>query len=532
MSNIRNKSKNKKAQPLEEISEEKIDQIMRDITLKRPRNPYTQFVLNEINVMKSKNKDLKINIQELSANLSEKWKKVKESEKKKYAKIYEEEKAKYTADLQLVSHYLFKDFNETVRRAPTAYRIFLNQKLIEGFDQGSDPKEVKKAAASEWAKMSDDERKVYINKKKENDNWFLKAEKMKKVSPIALFIQKKIQEAKEKHKEPPSLKEIAPAWKKLSKNEKKSYEKYAQDLNDEKEKLQDIYDIVHGVKPKRPAGAFRIFLQEKAKNNELKNLNDGHEMWNKLNEEEKEEYLTKSHRCLLAYRYKMMLYTRKIKKILPKRPKTALTQFLKEKKGQKPASGENWLSFWITVYNNLPKEKKKKYEEKAQKAKEIYERKMLQFQDKVFDMPLKPLSGFILYVQERLPDLKKEKPDEKNKDLLRQIAKEWQEEKDLDQSKYNKKAEKDKKRFKKQLAEFQKLGYYTRIKDTAEENDDDKKREKGKSMKKRSISKAGSQKTKKNRISMSKSKTQRIKVVSRSRGKKEQKVGKSQKSKK
>ena len=66
------------------------------------------------------------------------------------------------------------------------------------------------------------------------------------------------------------MKEIAPAWKKLPKNEKKSFEKYAQELNEEKEKLKDIYDIVHGVKPKKPAGAFRIFLQEKAKNNEIK----------------------------------------------------------------------------------------------------------------------------------------------------------------------------------------------------------------------------------------------------------------------
>ena len=66
----------------------------------------------------------------------------------------------------------------------------------------------------------DEEKKVYTKKKKENDNWFLKAEKIRKIAPIALFIHKKIEEAKEKHKEPPALKEISPAWKKLSKNEK------------------------------------------------------------------------------------------------------------------------------------------------------------------------------------------------------------------------------------------------------------------------------------------------------------------------
>ena len=272
-SKSKNKSKGKNSSITSTLEdEEKVDQIMKDITLKRPRNAYTQFVLNESEKIKSKNDDAKINLKEFSATCAEKWKTLGNAEKKKYEKLYEEEKVKYKNDLELVRHYLFKDFNDTVRRSPTAYRIFLNEKLREGFEKGSDPKEVKKEAASEWAKMSNEEKQVYKDKKKENDNWFQKAQKIKKITPIALFIQKKIDEAKESHKEPPQLKEIAPAWKKLSKNEKKSFEKYAQELNEEKEKLQDIYEITHGVKPKRPKGAFRILLQEKAKNNEIKSL--------------------------------------------------------------------------------------------------------------------------------------------------------------------------------------------------------------------------------------------------------------------
>ena len=125
--------------------------------------------------------------------------------------------------------------------------------------------------------------------------------------------------------------------------------------------MQDIYEIFHGIRPKKPVGAFRIFLQEKAKKNEMKSFKEVHAMWNNLSEEEKEEYLTKSHRCLLAYRYKKMIYNKKIKKILPKRPKGALQQYLKEKKGQKPANGEKWIVYWRTVFENLPKEKKEKY---------------------------------------------------------------------------------------------------------------------------------------------------------------------------
>ena len=528
----RNKSHSKQSNEIQLESNDKIDQIIKDITLKRPRNPFTQFVLNEVVQLKTKNKNKAIVIKELNAKCAEKWKKLKDSEKKKYIKLFEEEKAKYKADLELVRHYLFKDLNDnSLLHAPTAYRIYLNEKLRDGFEQGLDPKEIQKKASNEWSQMSEVEKKKYLDKKKENDNWFSKAEKINKITPISLFIQKKIEEAKEKHKEPPSLKDIAPAWKKLSKNDKKPYEKYAQTLNEEKRKLQDIYEIVHGIRPRKPAGAFRIFLQEKAKNNEIKSFKDSYEMWNNLSQEEKEEYLTKSHRCILAYRYKKMIYNKKIKKILPKRPRGALQQYLKEKKGQKPANGEKWIVYWRTVYENLPKEKKEKYKEKANKAKEIYDRKMSKFQDKVFDMPKKPISGFSLYVRDRMHDLKKEKPDETTNDLIRQIAKEWQEEKNVDQKLYNKYSEKDKKRFKKQLKEFQKFGYYTKSHGDNSENDEDEDEKKEKDKKKKSNSKACSQKTKKNKNSSSSSKIQK-KIRSISKSKKGQKVGKSQRSKK
>ena len=515
----RNKSKSRSKKTRESImTDEKIDQIMKDITLKRPRNPYTQFFLSEVASYKTKNKDAKIDLQEFGQTCAEKWKKMKDGEKKKYSKQFEDEKVKYKSDIELVRHYLFRDFNDTISRSPTAYRIFLNERLREGFEQNLDPKDVRKEAGSKWAQMTEEEKKVYVDKKKENDNWFIKAEKIRKITPIALFIQKKIQEAKEKHKEPPALKEIAPAWKKLPKNEKKSFEKYAQELNEEKEKLKDIYDIVHGVKPKKPAGAFRIFLQEKAKNNEIKTLKEGQELWKKLSEDQKEEYLTKSHKCLLAYRYKKMIYNKKIKKMLPKKPKGPFQAFLKEKKGQKPAKGENMLSFWKKVYDGFSDAQKKKYVEKAEKDKERYDRQMSKFQDKVFDMPKKPHSGFNLYVQDRMPDLKKAKPNAQVTVLLRQIAKEWKEGKDVDTKQYNKNAEKDKRRFKKQLKEFQKMGYYTKEKAESEEETEDKSK---KSQKKKSSSKA----------STKKSKSQRPKSKSKSK-KKSQNVASTKKSKK
>ena len=172
------------------------------------------------------------------------------------------------------------------------------------------------------------------------------------------------------------------------------------------------------------------------------------------------------------------------------------------------------------MFDGLSEAQKKKYVEKAEKAKEKYDKQMLQFQDKVFDMPKKPHSGFNLFVADRMPDLKKEKPNVQTSILLKQIAKEWSDGKDVDQKLYNKNSERDKKRFKKQLKEFQKMGYYTKDKSEEETEEDDRSK---KSKKKRSSSKS-SKKSKK-------SKTQKSKSRSKST-KKSQNVSNTKKSKK
>ena len=60
---------------------------------------------------------------------------------------------------------------------------------------------------------------------------------------------------------------------------------------------------------------------------------------------------------------------------MPKKPANAYGYFLKEKKGIKLRKGENPLKYWREEFENLPKDKKKKYVEKADKDKERYKKK-------------------------------------------------------------------------------------------------------------------------------------------------------------
>ena len=541
MSRSNSKSKSQKKNSTQVYDEEKVDEILENITLKKPRSMYTHFCLEEIAKFRKKNKNEKIVLKTYSAELAKKWKELSDKEKDKYKEKFEEDKAKFKQDLDIVRHFLFKDFNDVVRRPPTAYRIYLNEKLREGFEKNKDPKEVKSKASHDWRMMSDNERQVYMDKKKDNDDWFEKAKNTRKVTALSLFVRNTIQAAKDKKKDIPQLKEIAPLWKKLSSSEKKKYKDYADDINKEREQLQDVYELVHGIKPKKPAGAFRVFLQEKAKDKTLHSIQEGKDLWNKLSEDEKEEYLRKAHRCKLAYKYKNMIFKKKIKKMLPKRPANAFAQFLKEKKGQKLPKGQTPGEYWKEDYENLPKEKKKKYVEKAESEKEKYLKKMDQFKNYVFDLPKRPLNAFSLYVRDRIPDLKQENEKAPTTKLIKMVAKEWKEEDGVSQSKYEKKAEQDRKRFSRQMKEFEKLGYYKknsrgeRTKKDEDEEEDEEEEEEVKSkkkMKKRGSSTAskstrkGTKKTKSR--SKSKSKTQESKRK-RSMSKSKKKTGKTQK---
>ena len=521
------KSPKRTSQSSKIMEDDEIDEIMENIDLKRPRSGYTHFCMDEAGNFKKKNKGKKLDLPTFSKDCARKWTELSDKEKDKYNEKFEEDKMKYKGDLEKVRHYLFKDFNDVVHRPPTAYRIFLNERLREGFDKNLDPKEVKAKASREWRMMPDEDREIYLERKKENDDWFDKAKKTKKVNALSIFVQRTIQSARDKNKVPPPLAEIGPAWKKLPNSEKEKYRKYADDINEERERLYDIYELVNGVKPKRPAGAFRVFLQEKAKEKSLHSIQEGKELWNKLSEDEKEKYLKKAHTCRVAYKYKKMIYNKKMKKILPKRPGGAYAQYLKDKKGQKVPKGEKAVVYWRESYDQLPKDKKKKYEEKAIREKEKYEKKMEEFKNCVFDMPKRPLNAFTLFFKDSLHYLKKENEKTPTAKLLKAVAKEWKEEDGVSQSKYEKLALQDKKRFIRQLKDFEKLGYYkknsrgerTKKEEDEEEDDEEEEKPKRKMKKKRSTSSKSTKKGSKRTKSTSKTQEPKRRSSSKSRKK-------------
>ncbi len=72
------------------------------------------------------------------------------------------------------------------------------------------------------------------------------------------------------------------------------------------------------------------------------------------------------------------------------------------------------------------------------------------------DAPKRPISAYFFYNQERREQLKKEKPNLDNKDLIRAMSEEWNKLTDEQKKPYVKKADADKKRYLEEMKAYEK----------------------------------------------------------------------------
>lgn len=477
--NSRDKSAKK---DIKTISDAEIDEIIQDITLKRPRNAYTHYVMEEFE--KEKKKNSKITLMEVNKKCAASYKNISDDQKERYEQIFKEEKEKYDRDLGIVRALLIEDFDT---KGATAYRLFLGSREKEALIQQKDVKEEMKKAREDWDNMGKAEKAKWNRAKKENDFLWAHAEKNGPINSYSLFVKEKIRGIQE-GKKVPNFKEVAEMWKTTSDAEKLEYQEKAREFNEGYRRAKEMINIAHGIKPKRPMGAFKIFLMEKAASGDLKGKNaivDGKAMFEKLSKAEKEDYKKKAHRLHLAYIYKKNLATKNMKKQGPSKPKSAFNFFvaaLGERNIEVPEGG-NFLKIARDQWNSLTDAEKEKYEKQSEKDRERYEKQVEKFQGRVYEKPPRAHTARQLYMGERLHE-EHAKTGEPMTELMPKISDEWKNLAEKDKKKYTKKAEKEKATNKKLTKQFNENGFYV----------DKKKKEEAKSARKKSASKGKSQK--------------------------------------
>lgn len=195
--------------------------------------------------------------------------------------------------------------------------------------------------------------------------------------------------------------------------------------------------------------------------NQINSINDGIKIWNSLEINEKEKYLRISHKYYLAFKYKDLIYQKKIRRIFPRKPFDAFQFFLNEKKGIKIPEGNNTVIYWREKYNELDDEVKKKYIKQYNIAIKEYKSKLDTFKDKVFDFPKSPKNPFSFYISCELNELSKKNEKIDIKETFENLTRNWYIN-EVEKKIYEEMANKDKIRYKNEIIEFEKFGYYSK----------------------------------------------------------------------
>ena len=149
------------------------------------------------------------------------------------------------------------------------------------------------------------------------------------------------------------------------------------------------------------------------------------------------------------------------------------------------------MAYWEKIFKGLPLNKKKKYDEKAKKERINYEKAMKPFKNKIFDFPKRPKSEFKFFLENAI-SLKSPSPEITKNMFILQTKEEWEKLSIEDKNKFTQKAKDDKLRYKQQIKEFEKFGFYTISNDKKDKEENSKKLTKKKTLLK------SSQKNKKN----------------------------------
>jgi hypothetical protein len=435
-----------------DMTPEEFESRILEVNIKRPRTAYN-FYISEMQEKEGGK------VSEISKEYSKKWPKLTAKEKEKFEKLAQEDKERYNEHLILARKYVLA---KPLKEAATARDIFIDEYVTDKIENGMDSKEARADAVEAWRNMTTNQKEAYEEKKEKHKELYedIKNAKTAQLSGYTLFCKDRMMKARENN-EKMRLQDCAEAWGKVKEATKEKYERYAQEVKEERQKNRDLYEVAYGVKPKRPLGPYNFYLMELAKENKFSGFKDAGKSWRNMSAEDKEKYLKVAKKAQLAYQIKKAEYTSTVRKSYSK-AKSAFNFFVADQKNYPDDLPQGGFFNWCyDKWRKASDEIKKKYQKMADSAAKAHVRDRDELDTKVFDQPKKPLSGYNRYVKERLPLLKEQNPNKEHSEFFGMIGEEWKNLKIKNKEKYDAMYKEELQGYKDQLNEFRKNGFYT-----------------------------------------------------------------------
>ena len=270
-----------------------------DIDISKPRGPYNIF---------SKEQNIDAYAHDLvkrTVTVSKMWNKLSEKEKEDYEKKRQEEVKRYDKNMSLVKKYLLNpDILNDSRTPYTLFaEVFAHYYMIE---MDVNLAIATKKAKIGWDSSTSSEKDIWkdqLNKEKE----ILKEIQNYKPSTITannlfckdMMLLKCLSQS-----------EAAEEWKTVDFKTKEKYYKKEKEMNQENEKLKDLFEIANGIKPKLPFVPSSLFMADLSqKEVETKHsLKEMQEKYRQLSDSEKTYYKKKYKMLHLKYQIKMNVF--------------------------------------------------------------------------------------------------------------------------------------------------------------------------------------------------------------------------------
>lgn len=413
----KSKSKEKNTQHNESERDNFFDNIL-DIDIGRPKTAYNIFMKELAQKDEFKGKS----IGSFGSEISAKYKALSNKEKDRLKRLAEEDIDRYETNMKLVKKYIVDP--DKLNLNQTAYQLFKDVYTHEYItDQGMEYEEASRAAKDTWDSFNSQEKEVWNKKLKEEQEMLRDLRKFKpgKATAFMKYVSNEIDFNSK------TQKDARESWKILSDKQKAKFQALADKDNAGKERLRDLYEIASGKKPKRPMGAYSIFLSEMAATGNIPKKNfmtEGSKMWKELPEEDKEQYY-KQHKLLaLKYQIKKSHYNKQNKDSKVGRV-SAYNMFSRErseyyKEKKKTFEKGEFFSTISSEWAKTSESDKKKYKDMADESnreKGTDDRSQILSQK-----PKKPMNSYNKFIKENLPKIR-EKKENKGKPISELFSK-------------------------------------------------------------------------------------------------------------
>ena len=425
-----------------------MDNIL-DLDISKPGSAYNYYTRE----MMAKNKIPKLT--DASSQFAPKWKKMSESDKQKYEKMREADEVRYREHLDICKRFLVN--SDDVRERTSPYMMFKIAYVADAIARDVQPAEARKQAKGAWEKLKDSDRKKFEDEFEKNKALMKELHEFNpgRLSAYNLYVRDQC------HNHGMSFKEAGANWKagKVPQKQIEKYEKYAEEENRKKERLVHLWEISNGVKPKKPLGAFKLFLRDLGHEDKLKGNKNSFKtaikLFEGLSKDRKEEYDREAKKEQLYYTLKLAEYSKHVTSRVGKAP-TAFNLYVQDKAPQYEKddldAGE-MFTMVAKAWKNESANVRSKYEKQAEAAiKELAE-----YREKIKggERPARNLTAYTHFVREKFADYKKKNSSKQANEIFEIMAKDWKKMDSKSREHYESVAQKDKIRYEEEIREFE-----------------------------------------------------------------------------